>query len=162
MPLWGEVLVGLAVLVGLVGVVVQVLPGALLVGGAVLVWGLLERGAVGWTVAALAVLLTAAGQLVKYLLAGRYLKRGGVPTAAMVWGGLLGIVGFFVIPVVGVFIGFPLGVYLAERVRLEQHDGAWRSTVLSLKATGLTIVIELLAALLVTVAWIAGLLLTRG
>lgn len=160
MPVWGEVIVGVAVVLGLVGVVVQVLPGALLVGSAVLVWGLVTQGPVGWGVAIVAVLVTAAGQLVKYLIAGRYLQRNGVPNAAMIWGGLLGIVGFFVVPVVGVFLGFPLGVYLAERVRLRDHSRAWAATVVSLKATGLTIVIELLASLLVAAAWGAGLLLT--
>lgn len=160
MPVWGDVLVGIVVVLGLVGVVVQVLPGAVMIGIAVAVWGLVTQGSVGWTVAILALLLTAAGQVVKYLLAGRYLKRGGVPNLSMVWGGVLGIVGFFVIPVVGVFLGFPLGVYLAERVRLKEHGGAWQSTVVSLKATGLTIVIELLASLLVAVAWVAGVLLT--
>lgn len=159
MPLWGDVVVGLAILIGLTGVVIQVLPGALLVGGAVLVWGLVTGGAPGWTVATLAVVLTVVGQVVKFLLAGRYLQRGGVPNSSMIWGGALGIVGFFVIPVIGVFLGFPLGVYLAERVRLRAHTPAWRATAVALKATGLTIVIELLASLLVTAAWIVGVII---
>ena len=37
-----ELLVGLAVLVGVIGVVVPVLPGSLLILGAVLVWALQE------------------------------------------------------------------------------------------------------------------------
>ncbi len=157
---WGNELtwlVGLAVVVGLVGVVVQVLPGAFLVGGAVLAWGLIVRGAPGWTVAALAVLLTAAGQVVKYLVAGRYLQRGGVPGSTLAWGGLGGFVGFFAIPVVGVFVGFVAAVYVAERVRLRRHREAWASTWRATKASGLTIVIELAAALLVATAWVVAL-----
>ena len=46
----GEVVVGLVVLVGLVGVVVQVLPGLFLVAAAVIVWGIVTGGPVGWTV----------------------------------------------------------------------------------------------------------------
>ena len=160
MPVWGDVLVGIVVVLGLVGVVVQVLPGAVMVGVAVAVWGLVTQGSIGWTVALIAIVFTVVGQVVKYLPAGRYLKRGGVPNVSMIWGGVLGIVGFFAIPVVGVFVGFPLGVYLAERVRLKQHAGAWKSTVVSLKATGLTSVIELLVSLLITVAWVVGVLAT--
>ena len=44
--------------VGLVGVVVQVLPGALLVLGAVVVWAAVEGTGVAWAVAALAVVAT--------------------------------------------------------------------------------------------------------
>ena len=146
------------VAVGLVGTVVQVLPGALLVGAAVAGWGVLTGGPRGWTVAAVAVVLTVAGQAVKYLLAGRQLRRGGVPRSALVWGGALGVVGFVVVPVVGVVLGFVVGVYLAERVRLHSHAAAWRATGTALRAAGLTVLVELAAALLVAAAWVVALL----
>ena len=97
---WGNELnwlVGIAVVVGLAGVVVQILPGAFLVGGAVLCWGLIVRGTAGWTVAAIAFVVTVAAQVVKYLVAGRYLERGGVPRSTMLWGSLEAVVGFFVV-----------------------------------------------------------------
>jgi len=156
----GELLVGLVILAGLVGVVVQVLPGALLVLAAVVVWGVVVGGTVGWTVAVAAVVATAAAQVVKYLLAGRHLARGGVPPSAVVWGGVLGVVGFFVIPVVGLFVGFLVGTYAAEWVRLRDPRGAWRATVVALQATGITIVVELAGALVTTAAWLVGLTLT--
>ncbi len=158
---WGDTLtwlVGFAVVVGLVGVVLQVLPGAFLVGGAVLSWGLIERGTPGWTAAAVAVLVTVAAQVVKYLLAGRYLERGGVPRSTILWGSLVGVVGFFVVPVVGVFLGFVLGVYVAERLRLRGHHLAWASTWRATKASGVAVVIELAGALLVAVTWLVALL----
>ena len=40
---------------------------------------------------------------------------------------LLGVVGFFVVPVVGLFLGFVLGVYLAE-LRRVGAAAAWPST----------------------------------
>lgn len=150
-------LVGALVAVGLVGTVVQVLPGAVLVGASVAGWGVLTGGPRGWTVAVVAVLLTAAGQVLKYLLAGRRLRRGGVPRSALVWGGALGVVGFVVVPVVGVVLGFLLGVYLAERVRLRSHAAAWRATGVALRAAGLTVLVELTAALLVAGVWVVAL-----
>ena len=157
---WGDELtwvVGFAVVVGLVGVVVQILPGAFLVGGAVASWGLIERGAVGWTVAAVALLVTAAAQVVKYLVAGRYLQRGGVPRSTLVWGSLTAVVGFFVVPVVGVFLGFVLGVFVTEWLRLRATRPAWASTWRATKASGITLVVELGGALVVVVAWVVGL-----
>lgn len=160
MPEWGELVVGLVVAAGLVGVVVQVLPGAFLVLGAVVVWGVVTGGPVGWTVVAVAVVATAVAQVAKYVLAGRHLQRRGVPGSTIVSGGLLGIVGFFVIPVVGLVVGFLLGVFLAELRRLREPRPAWRATLTALGATGITILVELAGALLATGAWVVGLLAT--
>ncbi len=157
----GEVLVGLAIVVGLFGVVVQVLPGALLVLGAVAVWAVVTGGTTAWVVLAVAAVATVAAGVVKYLLAGRYLVRTGVRSRVLVWGGVLGVVGFVVIPVVGLPVGFVGGVYLAERV-LERHphEHAWRATLAALRATGITILVELAGALVAAAAWVAGLLAT--
>ena len=113
-----EVLVTLGIAVGLVGVVVPVVPGALLVWAAILVWGINVGTATGWGVVAAATALIAGGQVVKYTIPGKQLKASGVPSRSLVIGGLLAIVGFFVVPVVGLFIGFVLGVYLSELQRV--------------------------------------------
>jgi len=154
----GLVLVGLAIAIGLVGVVLPILPGLLLVWAAVLVWALVEGGALAWTVFAFATILVAASQVMKYLLPGRRLQAAGVPTRSMVVGGVLGVIGFFVVPVVGLLLGFVLGVYVAERVRLGTHGGAWGSTVHAIKAAGLSIAIELAAGLVVAASWLAAVL----
>ena len=156
----GVVLVGIAILVGLVGVVVPALPGLLLVWGAVLVWALVEGTTAAWVVLAAATVLLPVSQVIKYLVPGRRMRAAGVPTVSLAAGGLVGTVGFFVIPVVGAFLGFVLGVYLAERLRLGNHALAWSSTRHALKATGLSILIELAAGLLVAGAWLATVLLT--
>lgn len=154
-----DLLVAVLVAVGLVGVVVQVLPGAFLVGGAVAVWGGLQGTGAGWLVAATAVVLTAAGQVVKYLVAGRHLQRSGVRNSTLLWGGAAGVVGFFVVPVVGLFLFFVAAVLLVEWLRTRDLPTAWRATLRALQATGLTILVELAAALLVVGAWIVALVL---
>lgn len=156
----GEVLIGVVVVVGLFGVVVQVLPGGILVAGAVITWGVLTGGAAGWTVVAVAVGATVLAGIGKYLLAGRHLKSRGVPNSTLIWGGLLGVVGFFVVPVVGLPLGFVVGTYAAEWVRLREHRAAWKATVAALQATGVTILVELAGALVATAAWGVGLAVT--
>jgi uncharacterized protein YqgC (DUF456 family) len=150
----GLVLVGLAILVGLIGVVVPVLPGLLLSWGAVVVWALVERTVVAWVVLAAATALVAVSQVAKYVIPGRRMREAGVPRRSIVIGALLGIVGFFVVPVVGLFVGFILGVYGSERARLGSHATAWPSTVHALKAVGVSILIELAAGLGVAVMWL--------
>jgi uncharacterized protein len=154
-----DLLAGLAILVGLAGIVVPVLPGTLLILVAVVVWAALVGGATAWAVAAVASLLLVVGGVVKYTVPGRRLKTAGVPNSTIVVGGLLGIVGFFAIPVVGLFVGFIGGVYLAELRRLG-HPQAWPSTVAALKATGLSVLIELAAGLLAASVFVVGVTVT--
>lgn len=154
----GLFLVALAIAVGIVGVVVPVLPGALLAWAAIVVWALAVGSTTAWVVLAIATLSVGLAQVVKVLVPGRRLRDAGVPRASILAGVVLAVVGFFIIPVVGLFIGFPVGVYLQERRRLSEHEPAWRSTQEALRAIGLSIAIELAATLVATAAWLVAVL----
>lgn len=152
------VVCGLLVVVGLFGIVVPLLPGTILVALGIGIWAI-DAGSAGARVTcAAAMLLLVVGAVVKYAVPGRRLKAT-VPTRTLVIGGLCAVVGFFVIPVVGALLGFPVGVYVAERVRMGA-DGAWPSTKAALRAVGVSILIELAAAVAATLVWVAGVALT--
>jgi uncharacterized protein YqgC (DUF456 family) len=148
------------ILAGLVGVVVPVLPALPLVWGGVLVWALGRQDAAGWATLLLATVIAVAGLIVKYLLPGRRLRASGVPVTSMLAGAVVGVVGFFVVPVIGAVLGFVLGVYLGERARLGGGGRAWPSTRSALTAVGWSMAIELLAGLLVAATWVAALVVT--
>jgi uncharacterized protein YqgC (DUF456 family) len=154
-----ELLVALAIAVGLVGILVPILPGSILIVGALLGWAWYVGGATAWAVFAVATVILVAGAVVKYLVPNRRLKEVGVPASTQWVGAAVGIVGFFVVPVVGLFIGFVLGVYLAEYRRVG-GAAAWPSTKHALRAVGLSILIELVAAVAATLVWVAGVLAT--
>ena len=99
------------------------------------------------------------GTVVKYVVPGRRLKDNGIPGSTLVLGGVLGIIGFFVVPVIGLVIGFVLGVYLAELARVGSR-AAWPATVHALKAVGISIAIELTASLLAAITWALGVVVT--
>ncbi|WP_372729764.1 DUF456 domain-containing protein [Nocardioides sp.] len=154
-----EVLVALAIAVGLVGIVVPILPGSILVLGAVLVWALEVGSGTAWIVFAVVATLLVTGSVAKYVVPGRRLQGAGVPASTQ-WAGALGaIAGFFVIPVIGLVIGFVAGVYAAERHRVGAA-AAGPSTRSALRAVGLSILIELTAALLATATWVVGVAVT--
>lgn len=132
-----------------------VLPGALLCAGAILVWGVAEGGH-AWWFTAIALLIVAIGAVLKYLIPGRHLKAGGVPSWVILIGGIAGIVGFFLIPVVGIFVGFVGGIYLAELIRLKSVADAWPTTVAAMKAAGISALIDLASAVFATAVWVAG------
>ena len=146
------------VVVGLVGVVVPALPGLVLVLAGIATWAVPRGDAVGWTVLGIAVAIVATGTVLKYLLPGARMRAAGVPGRTLLAGGVLGIVGFFVVPVVGLLLGFVLGVYLAEAARLGR-GAAWPSTRTALGAVGWSILIELAAGLLATAVWVGALVL---
>ena len=154
-----DLVTGLVLLVGLVGIVVPVLPGTLLLVVGLLGWAAYVGEPRGWVLALAGVLVLAAGTALKYLLAGRHLRGQGVPTSTLVLGGLLGIIGFFVVPVIGLPVGFVVGIYLAE-LRRVGSDQAWPATVAALKAVGIALLVELVAGFTAVGLWVAGALTT--
>jgi len=154
-PLWGELLVAAVIFVGLIGIVVPILPGTLLIAGALLVWAIVVGGW-AWSVFAAAMLALVVGEVIKYLVAGKSLRTDGIPNRTVVVGGIVGIVGFFVVPVIGLLLGFVVGAVAAELVRTQSLELAWRGAVAALKAAAKTIGIELLFALVATSIWTGG------
>ena len=71
-------------------------------------------------------------------------------------GTVLGVVGFFMISVVGGFLGFVLGIHPAERITLGTHAGAWSSTNHALNAIRLSMGMELLTGLAIVTTWLVG------
>jgi len=157
----GIVLVALVVAVGLVGIVVPLIPGILLVFGAIVVWAVVEDNVTAWVTLGVVAAVLAASTLIKYLWPVRRMRAADVGTLTLVAGAVLGIIGFFVIPVLGLVIGFVLGVYLAELARRHDQRVAWTSTKHALKGVALSVGVELAGALLATVAWVAGVYLTQ-
>lgn len=149
------VLAALAIVIGLVGIVVPVLPGLLLVWGATAAFAgvAIAHGEQGWWLLVAATVLYAVGLTAQYLLPGRSLKSRGIPWTTTLAGVVLAIVGFFVIPVLGAILGFVLGIFLVELARLRTVAAAWPSTVHALKAVGLSMLIELGTGLLVAGAF---------
>ena len=157
----GLVLVAVAIAVGFVGIVVPLLPGTLLVLGAIAVWAVVEQNVAAWVTLGVVAALLAASMLIKYLWPVRRMRAADVSTRSLAAGAVLGIIGFFVIPVLGLVIGFVLGVYLAELVNRRDHRVAWTSTVHALNGVALSVGVELCGALLATTAWVVGVYLTN-
>jgi uncharacterized protein YqgC (DUF456 family) len=156
----GLLIVGLVILAGLLGVVLPVLPGVLLILGAILFWAFQVGTTTAWSVFGLAALVIAVTQVAKYVLPGRRLATSGVPSSTLAVGAVVGIVGFFVVPVVGLFLGFVLGVYAAEYRRLGSHATAWPSTKVALRAVGLSVAIEMFGAMVAAGVWLTAVLTT--
>jgi uncharacterized protein YqgC (DUF456 family) len=154
----GIVGVAVAIAVGLIGILVPLVPGSILVLGAIAVWAFVERTTVAWVTLGIAVVILGAALLVKYLWPMKRMRTADVGTWSLLAGGVLGIIGFFVVPVVGLVLGFVLGVYLAELALRRDHRLAWASTVHAIKGVALSVGVELAGALLATMVWVVAVL----
>ena len=120
------VLCGLAIVVGVAGTIIPVLPGSILIGASLLAWALWGgAGTTGWVVFGIGMLFVLAGM--------------------------------FVIPVVGLFVGFAAGLLLSELQRTRVIGTAVASSWAALKATGLGMIVEFGLACLAASTWVIGL-----
>jgi hypothetical protein len=102
------------------------------------------------------VLLTALlvlGTTAKYALPARSSRAAGAPRRTLVLAVLGAVVGFFVVPVVGMFIGFIVALYAAELQRLGDRRLAWRSSMAALKAIGLGVLVEIATSMVMVACW---------
>jgi uncharacterized protein YqgC (DUF456 family) len=157
----GIVLVALAIAVGLIGILLPLLPGSLLVFGAIVVWAVIEHNVTAWVTLGVVTALLGAALLIKYTWPMKRMREADVRTVSLAVGAVLGIIGFFVIPVLGLVIGFVLGVYLAELANRHDQRLAWTSTKHAIKGVALSVGVELAGALLATIAWVFGVYLTQ-
>lgn len=152
--------IGIAIfVVGVLGIIIPVLPGLLLCVTAVLIWAVGTGGTTAWITFGVVLALYAACLVLQYLIPGRRMKREGVGGKTLLLGVLGAVVGFFVIPGIGLPIGFVLGIFAAEYLRFRELDRAWTATKSALRGVLHSMGIELSAALLIAITWTGGALL---
>lgn len=137
------ILAGILFLVGLTGIVVPILPGSITILLTMLVWAIVVGGWTSWVAFALVAVFSIAGMTCSYVLTGRRLKKAEVPNWPLLVGIVCGIIGIFVIPFLGLFIGFIAGLYGAEWYRRKDPRLAWESSWLAIKTLGVGIAVEL-------------------
>lgn len=148
------------IIVGIVGIVVPVVPGLLVAVLGVLLWAYETGGTTAWTVFGICVALYLTGVVVQLLVPGKRLRSQGVTTSTLLLAVLLGVVGMFVIPIVGFVIGFVGGIFLVEQGRSRDRAQAWARTKNAVVAVLTSMGIELCAGLLIAVTWVIGVLVT--
>jgi uncharacterized protein YqgC (DUF456 family) len=114
---------------------------------------------VSWVTLGFVTVVLGTTTAIKYMWPVRRLRRAEVPTRSVVAGGALGLVGFFVVPVLGLVLGFVVGVYLAELLRCRDQRSAWTSTLHAVRGVALSVGVELVGALAAAAIWLAAVLL---
>lgn len=151
---------GLIIILGLLGVIIPVIPGLIVALVGVLIWALDLGSSTGWIIFGVCVALYAAGLTLQFLIPGKKMKAAGIATSTLFLGLALGIVGFFVVPIIGGPLGFVLGIYLVETGRSRDRSQSWAQTKVAVRGVLQSIGIELLAGMAILTTWILGVLAT--
>ena len=154
-------IVAFVMAVGLLGTLLPFLPGLPLIWVSALGFGLLE-GFETAGIAAMAAISVAgvAGIMAGVVLPARSLGASGAPRSTLVAGAVGGLVGFFLIPVVGLVIGAILGVLIAEYNRTNEWTVAWVTTRAVVVGFGLGVAAQLLAGIVMIAIWVAWVLIS--
>lgn len=154
---WLEIAVVVAMAVGLVGLVVPVLPGLALMWAAVGVWALLDGGgAWRWATFGVVTVLAVVGMVAALTMSGRKATGAGAPWWALVMALIGAVVGFVMIPLVGIVVGGIAGLWLAELIRLRHPRAAWDTTWEGLQGYGVGTVVQMVAGVAIALVWVAG------
>ena len=152
-------IVALVMAIGIAGTIVPLVPGLGLVAAAALGYGLIEGfGTVGIVAFAVIVALGVAGTVAGIVVPKRAAGAAGATRSSLLLGAAVAVVGFFVVPVVGLPLGGALGVYLGERMRLGDNDAAWRTTKATLKGFGVATLVQFAAGLAMAATWVVWVL----
>ena len=144
------------IIIGCLGIIIPVLPGSITALIGLIIWAVVLQSVEGWVVLALGATLLLAGMSASLVLTGSRLKRRAIPNRTLLFGVIGAVIGMFVIPVVGLVIGFIVGLMASETVRNRNFRTALDTSWVALKAAGLGIIIELSCALLASSVFIIG------
>lgn len=154
----GLAAIAVVMVVGLIGTIVPLMPGLALIWAAGLVYGLVAGfGPAGAVAFVVMTALLIAGTVGTYVLPHRAGVQGGAARSSLRLGIVGGIVGFFVIPVLGLPIGAVAGVLGGEYRRLGQWSAAWATTRRVLLGFGLAAGLEFGVGVVMIGAWVVWL-----
>ena len=152
------VLAGILLVVAAVGTVYPVLPGSLIAIVTLLLWAWAVGTWPAWVAAIVGSLICVAGWSASTVLTGRRLRQLEVPGWSVLVAVVGGVAGMFLIPVVGIFVGFAVGLFASEALRHRDLGHALHYSVQTLKAMGTGVLIEFLLVCVAASVWSAGVL----
>jgi uncharacterized protein YqgC (DUF456 family) len=147
---------GVLLVVAAVGVLYPVLPGSPIAIATLLVWALVVGAWAAWVAAVIGALLCAAGWSASYVLTGRRLRELEVPWWSVAIAAVAGFVGMFLIPLVGIFVGFAVGLLASEAVRHRDLGRAMHHSLETLKAMGKGVIAEFALLCSAVTVWSVG------
>jgi len=146
---------------GLLGTLVPILPGLALMWGSALVYGLVTGlDFTAWIALVLITAVTAVGLWLSVRIPVKRTSSAGVSAGSQLLAVGLAAIGFFVIPVAGVAVGFVGGIYATRFATTRDHRVAWDSTKQALIGMLQASVAQFTTGLVIVFIWVLWVLVS--
>lgn len=150
------VLVAAAMVIGVAGTILPVVPGLWLIWAAGVVYGIATGfGVIGWVALGVMSVLAIGGSLVAVVLPQRRAMRVGVPLWGQALAAVLAVIGLFVIPFIGAMVGFVIGILIASLSETGDVRTAIPVAVATLRTMLVASAIQFACGVAMFVTWIA-------
>ena len=154
--LFWSVLALMVMAVGLVGVLVPVLPGLMLIWSVALVYGLIVGFGPAGLSAMVVLSLIVVVSVIKSVVLPRRAAAGAGASGWSQFGAVAGgVIGFFLVPVIGLVLGALAGLVATEYSLKGNWEDAWSATKATAKGFGISALIDLVLGVLMIGAWAA-------
>ncbi len=137
------VIAALLMLVAIGGIIFPIVPGSPVAIITMIAWAWILGSTASWATGVIAAALALVGWSASLVLTGRTMRRERIPNGPILIAAAAAIIGFFIIPFFGLFIGFVLGLFGAEYYRRKDPSAALRASIETLKAMGVGMLIEI-------------------
>jgi len=150
------IVAGVLLAIAAIGTVYPVLPGSALAIATLIAWAWIMGSSAAWTVAVIGAVIAGVGWSASAVLTGRKLRQQQIPKRSIAVAIVSAVVGMFLIPVIGLFVGFGAGLLASEYVRRRDLRAALVSSAETLKSTGIGILVEFGMVCLASSVWMTG------
>lgn len=137
------IIAGLLMLVALAGIIFPVVPGSPVAIITMIAWAWILGSTASWATGIIGAATALLGWSASLVLTGRTMRRERIPSTPILVATATGIVGLFIIPFFGIFLGFAIGLFGAEYYRRRDPTAALRASLQALKAMGIGMLVEL-------------------
>jgi uncharacterized protein YqgC (DUF456 family) len=152
--LFWSVLALVVMAVGLIGVLVPVLPGLMLIWSVALIYGLIVGFGASGLSAMVVLSLIVVLSVVKSVILPRRAAAGAGASGWSQFGAVAGgVVGFFLVPVIGLILGALAGMVATEYSVKGNWEDAWTATKATAKGFGISALIDLVLGMVMITAW---------
>ncbi len=145
--------------VGLLGLLIPVIPGLVIIWLASLAYAV---GAgfqtPGWIFFTILTIIMIVGSVADNLVMGQQAHKSGASWISVLLAMLFGVIGTFILPIIGSLIGALLALFLAEWIRMKNWRQAMTATSGWAVGCGWAVVIRFLLGLLMIGIWIVWVL----
>jgi len=144
----------LTMLVGLLGLIIPIFPGLVVIWIGGLAYGIITGFEFpAWLIFSILTVIMITGSLLDNVVMGKQAHKQGASWLSIILAILFGIVGTFIIPIIGGFLGAILALFIAEWIRRKNWRDAINATSGLAVGCGWAIVLRFGLGIVMIVLW---------